>query len=278
MRILMTGATSYLGHRCVPRLQAADHEVIALTREGTSMEAVRALGVASCAWDAAPDADLLIHLSTFYSGQTLPGQHAEIVRANVEKPSLLVERFLARGGTRVVAAGTCWESCGSDLRPANLYAASKGAFRELAAALCIEHGCSLVWLRFTDMIGIDDPRARLFQAIRDSLAQDVPLPMTKGEQPFDPVWIDDAAAAVVAAVGSATDAPLQDVSIAGGEPQSLRLKVQQIFDRRSRSDLPQWGARSYRRGEPFMVRWRPPPDWWRPHESYASILERMFPT
>src|SRR5450830_858987 len=125
MRILMTGATSYLGGRTIPLLQDAGHEVIALTRPGTVVSALSRLRIDSCTWDAAPEAEVLVHLATFYSGQTLPGQEEEIVQSNVTMPSRLVARFLSAGGRRVVAAGTCWEDCGPERLPANLYAASK---------------------------------------------------------------------------------------------------------------------------------------------------------
>jgi CDP-paratose synthetase len=278
MRILMTGATSYLGGRTIPLLQDAGHEVIALTRPGTVVSALSRLRIDSCTWDAAPEAEILVHLATFYSGQTLPGQEEEIVQSNVTMPSRLVARFLSAGGRRVVAAGTCWEDCGPGRLPANLYAASKSAFRTLASSLCGEKDGQLLWMRFTDIVGVDDPRKRLFRIIGESLGTGTPLLLTGGEQPFDPVWIGDAAAAVAAATSAAMDpaSNVLDVSIAGGEPASLRQKIQPIFDLRARSELPVWGARPYRRGEPFHVNWRPSPTWWSPRRAYAEIMQEIF--
>ncbi len=273
----MTGATGYLGGRTIPLLQCEGHEVIAVVRPTSDAAAVARLGIATCPPERLPAADTLVHLATFFSGQTLPGQPAALVRANVDEPTALVERFVDAGGTRVVAAGTAWEDCGDDHAPANFYAASKAAFRVLGAARCRERGCGWMWLRFADLVGPDDPRRRLFHAIGESLRDGRPLPMTPGDQPFDPVAVDDGAAAVAAAVAFDPGRVVTvDVGIAGQSPASLRQKVQTIFDRRGRPELPRWGDRPYRRGEPFTIHWRPAPAWWRPRRSYESIVDELF--
>lgn len=276
-RVLVTGATSYLAGKTIPRLLAAGHDVIAVIRPESDATAVARLTVPTCRWDRLAPADTLIHLATLYSGQTLPGQATAIAEANVTAPIELVARFVDAGGRRVIAAGTAWEDCGPARQPANLYAASKAAFRTLGSTLCEERERDWLWLRFSDLVGRDDPRHRLFHAIGESLRSGVPLSMTAGDQPFDPLAIDDGAAALVAATALPAARPLSlDVGLAGQSPGSLRDKVQSIFDRYGRSALPQWGDRSYRRGEPFRINWQPPPPWWRPRLTYDTIVEQVF--
>ena len=277
-RVLITGATSYVGRRLVRKLLVEGYEPWALARKASSQDLLGDLGINVASWTDFPKASRLVHLATLYSGQTEPGQSIKMFESNVSSPRGLIEAFLGQGGTRVVCAGTCWEDCGGSRTPANFYAATKASFRVLASTMMAEAKGELFWLRFSDIVGDDDARSRLFVSLKDGMEKGLPMPMTLGSQPFDPVWVGDAERALIGSLNASVDRGgyFGDFGISGGDPKSLREKVQAILEKCGKEGLVQCGMKNYRHGEPFMVNWREGPAWWRPEVDYAGVIDRIF--
>jgi nucleoside-diphosphate-sugar epimerase len=115
MRIFLAGATGVIGRRVVPRLVAAGHQVIALTRKPDRTATLRALGaqpvvadvrdraaIATAVRAAAPD--LVMHqLTDLAAGDAVA--NAALRREGTRN---LVDAALAAGARRMVAQSVAW--------------------------------------------------------------------------------------------------------------------------------------------------------------------------
>lgn len=277
--ILISGATGYLGQKVCRQLIALGATPIIIARPVTETIARSAfphLRVLIWGQERLPPSDALLILGTYFTGQTELGDAERLCKANVEWPTLLTEAYLSAGGQHVVGIGSCWEQIGNQLIPANSYAASKAACRLMLQTITAERQASLCWLRLTDTFGIDDPRKKIYSVLRSSIiAGGPPLALTFGEQIFDPLAAEDAATAIaISCVRSACETR-GTWGISGGEPGTLREKIESYFDIVRKPCNVHWGARDYRRGEPFDIRWTSPPEWWAPLQKYEEAIRLM---
>jgi nucleoside-diphosphate-sugar epimerase len=196
-----------------------------------------------------------------------------IAQANVLIPVQLAEAHLQAGGKRIVAIGSCWEFVQGKTNAMNTYAASKVAARQMLGAMVAERQASLCWLALSDTFGADDPRPKIFNSVRQAIRSGSRLMMTSGDQIFDPVAADDAARAI--ALSCLVSEPSGIWGVAGGEPAPLREKIEAYCALVGKGSPCDWGAKPYRFGEPFSIKWKTAPPWWCPAASFADALREM---
>jgi nucleoside-diphosphate-sugar epimerase len=243
-RVLLTGATGFIGSHVRSTLADRGHEVHANTADllapGAAEEAVRAAG-----------ATHLLHLAWY----AVPGKFwtAPENRAWVDATVALLRAFYAAGGQRAVGAGTCaeydWNGAGllsedaTPLRPATLYGQSKVAAFEAGAAL----GGELAWGRIFFLYGPGEHPDRLVSSVARRLLAGEEAPTSEGTQVRDFMHVADVAGAFAALVDADVTGP---VNIGSGEPVTVREVVDEIGRAAGRPDLLRPGALPQREGEP----------------------------
>jgi nucleoside-diphosphate-sugar epimerase len=262
-RILVTGASGFIGRRVVDRLVEAGHEVHAVCREAgggaglVSWHAADLLASPEVVADVQPET--LVHLAWCT-------EHGKFWTAPenvcwVEASLALLRKFVAVGGRRAVMAGSCaeYDWTGTDgvlreretpLRPATLYGAAKNGLQEIADAYARQEGLELAWGRVFFLYGPDEGRDRLFASVMRALLRGEPARTTDGTQIRDFLHVDDVGAAFAALAGSDVTGP---VNIASGEGVALRDVVELIGQACGRPDLVQLGALPQRPGDPHML-------------------------
>ncbi|MEF2072227.1 NAD-dependent epimerase/dehydratase family protein [Consotaella aegiceratis] len=190
MRVLVTGASGFVGSHLVPDLGRRRHEVIVLRRRhGGALASSVALDApedlaANEGWDAWPSVDAVVHLAALNPGRGETAFHDEaaLMRANVEATRVLAERAAAAGARRFVflstanvhPAGEGPARAGDPLRPQNAYAASKLAAEQALWEVADASGLEICILRPPPIYGRRG-RGGLAQLVR--LAQgSLPLP------------------------------------------------------------------------------------------------------
>ncbi len=263
-RILVTGASGFIGRPLLARIATSADEVHAIARsEAPSVPG----GVRRHALDLRdPEAtgrllaevrpDLLVHLAWYV-------EHGSFWTApeNLESTALslrLLRAFADAGGRRAVMVGTCaeydWSRAdgplqerSSPLGPATLYGTAKDALRRLGEAYGDVAEIDFAWARLFFLYGPGEQRGRLVPAVIRGLLAGEPVETTAGAQRRDFMFVDDVAGALAALAASDVNGP---VNIATGQAVPVRDVVQEIARQTGREDLLRIGALPDRPSDP----------------------------
>ena len=260
-RVLVTGATGFIGRHALGPLARAGHELHAVTTRDhvASEEPVtwhRADLLQAVDVVAELEPELLVHLAWYVE----PGRFwtSPLNVRWVEASLAALRAFADAGGRRAVIAGTSaeydWRAADdrcheerTPLRPATLYGAAKHALHSVAARYGEQAGFELAWGRIFFVYGPGEPDGRLVPSVGRGLLAGEPVPTTRGDQVRDFMHVEDVAAAFAALADSSVTGA---VNVASGEPVAVREVVDGLADAAGRPDLPQPGALPDREGDP----------------------------
>jgi nucleoside-diphosphate-sugar epimerase len=249
-RVLVTGASGFIGQHCLPSLVTNNFDVHAISSKPpgrlqadvtwhqtdllNGKETKRLLGKVK--------ATHLLHLAWYAT----PGkfwtsnENLRWLQAGID----LLEAFAENGGRRLVAAGSCaeyeWgreESCSeasTPLSPATLYGACKHAFRTLLEPYAQLQDLSWAWGRIFFLYGPHEPESKLVASVVRALLQGQPAKCSHGRQVRDFLYIEDVADAFVTLLKSDLRGP---INIGSGKPVSLREVLAEIGEQLNAQDL-----------------------------------------
>jgi len=265
MRVLVTGATGFIGRQVLAALSGGPHEVHAVSRGRPPA------GLAANAWHAvdllepgaparlitAAQPEAILH-AAWYAAHGRFWTARENLRW-VDVSLDLAGRFAESGGRRFVGVGTCAEydwSYGycsestTPLRPATLYGACKDATRSVLERLCAGAGVSFAWGRIYHLHGPGEPEGRLVRAVIEALVAGQPARCSHGRQVRDFLHVADVASALVAILEAPVVGP---VNVGSGEPATIRSIVEMLAELVGRRDLPVFGAVQAAAGDPPVL-------------------------
>lgn len=249
MRVLLTGATGFIGSRVAHELVRRGHDVVARVRLGSDRSRLVGLDKVTFQEGAADFAgiDLLIGLAWVAK----PGIYLE----SLENLGCLVESkgLLASAPCRAIFAGTCFEfdtslgalSEDSATKPTSLYAKTKDELRQE-----VEIRPNSAWVRFFYQYGPGEDPRRFVPGIIRSLLMGKEAKLSPGEQRRDYLHVDDVARAVVDVAESRLTGC---VNVGSGEAPSVKEIATTIGRLTGRSDLLNFGAIPYWSGEPMLI-------------------------
>lgn len=255
-RILITGATGFVGLPVAQQLAAIGHDITCVIRAGSEarLEGVQArivtcddLFAQSADWWAQQmvDIDTVVHLAWYAE----PGKYLTSVR-NLD--CLTGTLAMAKGATeagvrRFVGAGTCFEydlsvghlSVDTPLAPETPYAAAKVAAFTMLTAWCATADIEFLWARLFYLYGAREDARRLVPKLHDKLARGVPVDLTRGTALRDYIDVQDAAALLVHDITGTRTGP---TNICSGQGVTIRALAEGIADQYGRRDLLNFGA------------------------------------
>jgi nucleoside-diphosphate-sugar epimerase len=268
-RILLTGATGFIGRHCVEPLTRRGWEVVAVTSAPPSEEATpEAAGGDGVVWRRAdlldPEVpsrliqetqpDALLHLAWRLVAGSV--ENYRWTRASLQ----LLMNFAEAGGKRAVFAGSCaeydWTATqplaeAAPRKPATTYGLCKNALGELFEHYRREVDLSAVWARIFFLFGPGEAESRLVASVVLALLTGQPAKSTHGEQLRDYLFVEDLADALACLVDSELRGP---INVASGRAVRLKDLVQEAARQIGREDLVRLGAIAAREEEAPEVR------------------------
>jgi nucleoside-diphosphate-sugar epimerase len=295
-RVLVSGATGFIGRQSLQPLLERGFEVLAVAHQTSLPLTSRVF------WQAA---DLLapggarrlmkefkpshlLHFAWYVKPQDYRNS-SENLRWCAASTDL-VRSFAENGGERAVLCGTCFEYdarfgyCSENLTPVSpstLYGICKNSLREMAEGFARQAGISLAWGRTFFLYGPFEATARLVPSVAMKLLRREPALCSHGEQLRDFMHVQDVASAFAALLESEVTG---SVNIASGVPVKLKDIIHRLADEIGARELVRLGALVSPPDEPPLlladirrlrdeVGWRPvitleegirqTVDWWR---------------
>ena len=272
-RVLLTGATGFLGCHLARRLLASGARVYALLRKGTGRHRIAdiipmievvegdlldAESVGKAVERVAPS--IVYHLAAFGVDRPLedPGRAAAV---NVVGTVHLLEALRRQPPQRFVYTGTCYEfsDCegpvGPEMRPnpANLYAATKLAGGLMCDTYRRMYGMPAVVVRPFQCYGPWQGPRPLIPSIILRLSKGERVPLTSGRQIRDFVYVDDVIEGLLLA-GTRTEAVGEAFHFGSGRGASVREVAELVQALMGLQDRLDFGALPHRAGEVWDLR------------------------
>lgn len=263
-RVLVTGASGFIGRHAIAPLHTAGYEIHAIGRSDTRNPQVQ-FHYADL-FDTAEIKRIVVdvqptHLLHF-AWNAEPGRfwnapdNLDWVSASLH----LVRMFREAGGQRAVISGTCaeysWDGDGvldeatTPLAPGTLYGSAKDGLHRIAEAYATTSGLSLAWGRIFFLYGPGEKPGRLVSDAIATLSAGQPFPTTDGLQLRDFMHVADVAGGFAALLDSPVTGP---VNIASGKAIQVRALLEMVASRLGSTDLLQFGARPRAAQDPPLV-------------------------
>ena len=268
-RVLVTGATGFVGRQIMRTLAASDVALIPVVRSGkegfvNTLRGVERI-VSSPDIFAEPEdwwveqcqgVDLVIHAAWYAE----PGKY---LQAPQNMQCLIGSLTLAKGAAkagvrRFVGIGTCFEydltqgvlSVRTPLNPLSPYAAAKAALFFGLSQWLPTQSVEFGWCRLFYLYGEGEDERRLVPYIHKQIQKGEPVELTSGKQIRDYMDVSDAAEKIVEFALCHQTGP---VNICSGVPVTVRQLAEQIANQYGRQDLLRFGVRPDNPVDPVCV-------------------------
>lgn len=263
-KVLLTGASGFIGQHCLNPLISSGYEIHAVSRDARIQPSFSGVN-----WHTA---DLLDKEQVSQLLEALNPTHLLHVawypahgdywtsEENLKWTSAgehLVEQFARLGGKRFVGVGTCaeydWHGDGlfiessTPVAPTTLYGACKNALRLSVDALADQVGLSTAWGRVFYLYGPHEHPTRLVASVINSLVRGAEARCTHGRQVRDFLHVQDVADALVALLNSEVKGV---VNIGSGTGVAINEVVGEIGRKLNCEDLIKLGAIAAQADEP----------------------------
>jgi dTDP-6-deoxy-L-talose 4-dehydrogenase (NAD+) len=268
-RVLLTGASGFVGRQILKHLLNQDFEVDLVIRNESNIELE---DIAKCAsvvftndlfaenegwWvKTFENIDTVIHAAWF----TKPGEYLESPK-NYEcmQGTLKMARgSIDAGVRRFIGIGTCFEydlnyellTFDTPLKPATPYARAKVSTFKGLTELFSAGGVEFAWCRLFYLYGEGENSKRLVPYIRSMLEMDAEVELSDGNQIRDYLDVQEAGRLIVGVARSASQGP---INICSGIPITVRELAEGIAVKSGKQELLRFGARPNLKSDPPRI-------------------------
>lgn len=263
-RVLLTGATGFVGRQVLKRLLQIGYDVRIVVRKpvhdifGVEQVIVDDLFSAPLSElkSVCSNVDILIH-SAWYA---VPGKY---LTSNTNITCLsgtltLAQAAIEVGVARFVGIGTCFEyelsdgplRSSSPIAPTSVYGACKASAFMTLSHMMLNEARSFAWCRLFYLYGEGEDERRLVPYIRKQLASGKPVELTNGQKIRDYMDVCEAGSQIA-------DIALSDfqgaINICSGNPITIGDLAYGIADEYQRRDLIRLGAKADAPDDPMCV-------------------------
>lgn len=201
MKILVTGATGYIGNYFI-RMMQNDASITALLRCESNQKSLKIFSCSILSFKSYEEIPLLMEVNKFdgvvhFASHVSDGYGEEnistLIDSNILYSTYLLEGASKSGVSWFINTGTFWQNYNSsNYCPVNLYAATKESFQCIAKYYTETSEMLFATIKINDTFGPHDKRKKLLSYIINfSQSSDDIIQLTAGEQIIDVSFIED---------------------------------------------------------------------------------------
>lgn len=266
MRLLVTGATGFVGRTTVPYLFGKGFDDICLLVRNVSKALelfgdlpLKVISTSDADWreaviEYAPEATL--HLAAFFSGRDDAATATELVESNIMFTTLLLEALSKTGCKTFINIGTFTEFLygAGEYRPNNLYSATKTAERPIISYFQSLGGWRWINTVVYSPYGRRNDSKKVMDYLADAVGAEEPVAFSGGEQILDFIHVDDMADFFATLLSRLDSLPMyQQFHLGTGRGVSLREAarvMERVFGDKANA---RWGELPYRKNDPMFA-------------------------
>lgn len=270
MKILLTGATGFIGRNLFSSLQK-EHDVYVLTRTSSDVSCLSPKHHYIFEGDIEHLANYIesegiegvIHLATMYVAEHKESQIRDLILTNVYLGTAILDAASRSGVKWFLNIGTIWQNYNApdysdEYHPANFYAATKQAFMTMAKFYVETTPIRFCTLKLCDTYGAGDTRRKVMNLFSEIAQTGESLDMSAGEQMLDIVPVSEVVTAICHLIELISDSNqniLSEYVVTSGKQISLKQLATQYEKEKGVKLNINWGAKPYRKRE-VMIPYR----------------------
>ena len=262
MKLLVTGATGYIGLELIKKLQN-NYAITVLVRKNSDVEQLHKINCEIIYYAQYTEINEVFRIHTFegvvHLASNVVVEHQEsdinpLIESNITFGTFLLEACKQNNVKWFINTGTFWQNFEDDtFNPVNLYAATKEAFEIMAKYFTETSNLTFMTIKLNDTFGPNDPRPKIFNLWTKIAKSGESLAMTKGEQIIDISYIDDVISAYIQLINllklDAHSYNNKTFVVSNKERVTLK-ELSNIFQKVTNTQLNiEWGTKEYRERE-----------------------------
>ena len=263
-KVIVSGATGFIGQHLIPILLKDGYEVLAISRSQKRAETLPWFkDVKFVSYDFHSDQQItevegfrgLIHLAW----QDLPNYDSSIhVKKNLPCSYRFIDSLIDKGVNQVLIAGTCFEyglksgaiSSSSTTEPTTQYAIAKDTLRKKLSLLSLNKDFNLQWARIFYMFGKGQNSNSIISQLDFAIKNNQKVfHMSGGEQLRDYLPVEKASEKLSNLYKSGNKGIF---NICSGKPISIRNLVESYIEKKNSNIIPKYGYYPYSVYEPMQ--------------------------
>jgi nucleoside-diphosphate-sugar epimerase len=290
MKILLTGATGFIGQNLIKHLLDEHHSIITLIRPDSNTSALDKR-VSRVVYSGKIDDlitlfqnehfDGVIHLASLFLAAHKSQDIFGLIHSNIQFGTELLEACKLSKTPWFINTGTFWQHYENETyNPVNLYAATKQAFEDIAKYYTETSGLIFTTLKLNDTFGPNDTRNKVFNLWHSLSKTEERLDMSPGDQIIDICYIEDVIDAYKTLIRHIQSNPNlvknKTFAIYSGERMSLKNLANVFANSIGKTLNIRWGGREYREREVMIPQDKiaPLPEW----KAHYTLTEAIHKT
>jgi CDP-paratose synthetase len=269
MKILVTGATGFIGKNLIEALVRQKYEVYVIARTNSDISFLNT-NIKVFQYDENIHSllkflqketfDGVIHLASLFLATHTEDDISNLVSSNIKFGIELLEASKKTHVKWFINTGTFWQNyLSEDYNPVNLYAATKEAFEVMVKYYTETSDLIFTTIKLNDTFGPNDTRNKVFNLWSKIAKSGETLEMSAGEQIIDISYIDDVVNAymiLIEHLSSNQKENFKNKTFAVKSDERINLKdLSKIFEDATNTKLNiKWGVKEYRERE-VMLPW-----------------------
>jgi len=299
-KILLTGATGFIGSHLLEELLKNDYQVTIVKRSSSDTWRINGFSgkVKFIGADLAEienffqenKIDCIVHLATYYVKRHRNLKDIEdMIGSNIKFPAALVDLGIGYGIKNFINTGTFFEykqkhtaiTEKDKMTPYNFYAATKIAFNEILKYYCASQNLRVIDLKLFAPFGEKDNEKLVVAMIKSILGRNKPLALTDGNQKWNFTYVKDIVAAYIRSLEKIEElSGYNFFNIGYDKPHSLREMVAALEKISRKKPAISWGAKPLASDEILYVNCDSGKAQkvlgWKPKHDFYSGLEKTY--